>query len=83
MKKVMMALRDKKADLFMNPFFVPMPGVAFRNLQDEVARGGEDNVLSKHPGDFEVWSIGLFDEQTGVLTSEPKLICEVQDLVAK
>lgn len=83
--KMILSLRDRKAELFMQPFFVVSLGVAYRNLLDELQRGGDDNVLAKHPGDFQLYDIGVFDDDTGEVTghSHPRLLCEVEQLLVQ
>lgn len=82
--KLVVALYDVKAELFHNPFTVPALGVAYRNLADQVAMvGDKDNVLSQHPGDFELWKLGVFDDETGFIQGEkqPAKVCLLSDLV--
>lgn len=83
--KVVVCLRDKVSEMFMQPMFVPSVGVAYRGIQDEAARGGDDNVLAKHPQDFALYHLGSFDENTGMLSplDKPVLLVEVQPLIAK
>lgn len=83
--KIICALFDKKAGEYMQPMFVPALGIAYRSLSDEIARGGEGNVLAPHHEDFQLWQLGLFDTETGVIVSDgcPKMICEVSTLVLK
>lgn len=84
--KLILALRDSKAEMFLQPFFVPTLGVAYRNLQDEIQRGGDDNTLARHAEDYELWELGTFDDENGeVLQGDgwPKLLCEVSTLVVK
>lgn len=79
--KIILSIYDKKAELYMQPFFVPTVGVAFRNLQDEIARGGDDNVLAKHPEDFQLFHIGHYEEEAGTIHPHPpKLLVEILDL---
>lgn len=80
--KIIMCLRDTKSELFMQPFFVPTVGVAVRNLQDELSRGGDDNQLAKHPGDYQLYSLGVWDDETGMIDSNAKLVCNVESLAS-
>lgn len=83
MRKVMVALRDRIAGTFMQPFFVPSLGVASRTLGDEIARKGEGNILATHPGDFELYELGHFHEETGVIHphDKPEFVMQVSALV--
>lgn len=82
---VIVALYDKVADLFMQPMFVKSVGVAYRSLQDEAARGGENNQLAAHPKDFQLFKVGSYDDHTGVITAlkAPELLVEIEALVDK
>lgn len=83
--RIILALYDKKAELYLQPFFVQAIGVAFRNLADEIARGGEDNLIARHPEDFLLVHIGHYDEENGTLHPQqtPKQLCEIADLSTK
>lgn len=61
MKLVVMVVRDIKAGVFGNPFFLSSVGQAERQFADEINRMAEDNVMYKHPEDFELFELGLFD----------------------
>lgn len=63
MKLVVVSVRDSAVDAFMRPFFVPSTGVAVRSFRDEVSRS--ESEMHKHPGDYELFEIGAFDEETG------------------
>lgn len=68
------AVRDLKAQAFMSPFFVPTIGVALRSFA-EVANDPK-SMIGKYPSDYELFEIGLYDDQLGRLSSydspEPK-----------
>lgn len=83
--KVVIAMYDTVAEIFTPPMFVPSVGVAYRDLQDVAARGGEGNVLAAHGGDFQVFQLGTYDEQTGVFSPLPRpvLLVEVSALLKK
>lgn len=83
MNQVVVALFDVRSALFMQPFFVPAVGVAARQLGDEIKRGGENNVLSSHPDDFELYEVGSWDPIKGVLVAmeRPKLLYGLHTLV--
>lgn len=83
--KVIVALKDKVSGLFMQPFFVPAVGVAYRTLQDEAARD-KDFVVAKHPDDFALYQLGTFEEETGRLyfaDKSPTLLIECGALLTK
>lgn len=66
---VIVAVKDRAADAFMRPFFVPTPAMAVRSFMDEVQREAVDNQLFHHSDDFDLYEIGIFDDSTGRITS--------------
>lgn len=70
-KVVVVAVFDSAMQAFGRPFIVPSRGAAERSFQDEVRRDAPDNTMHAHPEDFELFELGLFDEESGVfLNSE-------------
>lgn len=74
---IMIAVRDVKSEAYGRPFFVNSVGVAIRSFDDEVNRPHEENMMYNHPGDFSLYEIGTFDDQTGEVKSmTPKILIE-------
>lgn len=69
MKQVIVAIKDRAADAFMRPWFVPTPAMAVRSFMDEVQRDAADNQLFHHSDDFDLYEIGIFDDSTGRIES--------------
>ena len=63
------AVKDSAVGAFNRPFFVPALAVARRGFVDEVNRVGEDNLMNRHPDDYELWLLGTFDDESGVFVS--------------
>ena len=72
MKLHAVAIRDIKANVFAQPYFVSSIGGAVRAFGDECQRAEKDNLMYKHPGDFELYKIGEYDDATGELIPLPK-----------
>ncbi len=85
MKMVIVSIKDTAADAFGRPAYVASEGVAVRQFQDEVNRASEDNQLYKHPDDFHMFYLGLFDDATGAfeLLESPKLIARAKDVMIR
>jgi len=64
------SVKDRAADVYNRPFFVPHRNVAIRDFTDEVNRDVADNQLSKHPDDFDLYLLGLFDDNAGCFITE-------------
>lgn len=59
------AVYDKSACTFGTPFFMPSAGVAIRAFSDEVNRSDESNLLFRHPADFALFLLGVFETDSG------------------
>lgn len=78
---IICAVKDTASQGFNNPFFVPAAAVAIRSFRAEVNRASSDNQLYQHPEDFELYELGSFDQDTGVITSPGLvLISRAKDL---
>lgn len=69
MKQIIVAVKDRAADAYMRPFFVPTANMAIRSFMDEVNRKSEDNQLFHHPEDFDLYELGVFDDNSGRIES--------------
>lgn len=76
MKMIVCSIKDRAADAFGRPFFLPAVGVAVRSFQDEVNRPAEDNQVYQHPDDFDLYELGSFDDSNGRfdLYEDPKVL---------
>jgi len=59
------AVRDKKAQYFLKPFFARNEGEASRSFVD--ACHDTQTPLAHHPEDYDLYLIGGFDDETGSL----------------
>jgi len=77
------AVKDRAADLFNRPFFVPHRNIAVRDFTDEVNRSAPDNALNKHPDDFDLYLLGQFDDSNGAFIREgqPTVLVRAKDVV--
>lgn len=79
---IVVSVFDTASSAYMRPFYAHAVGQATRTFQDEVNRPGEDNPMYRHPEDFLLFSLGAFDDQTGILSalSTPQLLARAMDL---
>lgn len=68
MKKPIFAIYDNKAGTWMDPFYAQNNAVARRTFTD--ACNDERSLFYKHPKDFELFQIGIWDDQKGTITPE-------------
>jgi hypothetical protein len=75
-------VKDRAAEVFNRPFFVPHRNVAIRDFTDEVNRAAADNQLNKHPDDFDLYLLGEFNDNTGEFSiSTPQVLVRAKDVV--
>ena len=67
MINVICSVKDRAADAFGRPLFVPSVGLAIRSFTDEVNRSADDNQMHHHPDDFDLYELGTFDDNTGII----------------
>lgn len=65
MKHVIMSIFDVKVSAFQRPSFSPTVPAFVRACQDEVNR--PDSEMGKHPEDYQIFKIGEFDDESGLL----------------
>lgn len=78
------AVKDSAVQAFNRPFFVPTVAAAARSFTDEVNRASEDNVMYRHPDDYELWCLGTFDDESGVFSGgEARPVSRAKDVLQK
>jgi hypothetical protein len=76
------SVKDRAADVFNRPFFVPHRNVAIRDFTDEVNRVAGDNQLNKHPDDFDLYLLGEFNDSSGsFINNEPQVLVRAKDVL--
>lgn len=73
MKLHMYAIHDGAVNAYGTPFFVFNDAVASRVFDDLCANDSTD--VYRHPSDFALYHIGLYDDESGsVISSPPRII---------
>ena len=54
---------DSAAGAYLPPFYQPSRGAAVRVFRDTA--NDENSMIGKHPGDYTLFEIGEYDDQTG------------------
>lgn len=71
---------DTAADAYIRPVFYPNEEVMIRSLRQLLMQ--PDDVVATFPEQFQVYSLGTFDDATGVLdVHPPKWLLNVNSLV--
>lgn len=73
MKMIIVAVRDIKANVYAQPMFVNNIGGAIRGFGDECMREDHQNLLWKHPEDFELHDLGLYNDADGTFETHKPL----------
>jgi len=82
MNLFVVSVKDRAADVFNRPFFVPHRNVAIRDFTDEVNRSAVDNQLNKHPDDFDLYLLGEFNDNSGEFVMiTPQVLVRAKDVV--
>lgn len=71
MLTIICSVKDRAADAFGRPMFVPSVGLALRGFTDEVNREAADNQMYHHSDDFDLFELGTFDDSTGIIECHP------------
>ena len=82
MLTIALSVYDSKADCFSPPFFSRSRGEGLRNFAD--AGRDQQSSLSRHPEDFSLYQIGVFNDSDGRFASqEPERLSSLSELLIK
>lgn len=73
MKLKLYALKDLKVG-YMNVIQEANDDVARRNFRN-LLTDPTPNVVNRNPGDYEMWRIGTYDNESGEVVSDLSFIC--------
>lgn len=81
MKMNVYTIFDMASGSYMRPFFMVSDGQAVRAFTDIATDA--DHEIGKHPEDYSLYRIGIFDDNKGTLHPEDKeCLCTAQEVVA-
>jgi len=82
MKTSVFAVRDTCIQSYNMPMFFANSAGAVRALGDAVNRAKEDNAFYSHPEHYQLYHIGEFDDETGMIEAiVPVFVVDCQSLV--
>lgn len=82
MKYQVCTIRDAQLSTYSPPFYTKTKGEARRSFRDAVNNTDPNNMLKKHPEDFSLWAVGLWDDETGFFEkNEPELMEQAKTIV--
>lgn len=71
-------VHDAALACFLNPFVTPHIGGAIRSFMDEARN--QESPVNKHPEDYDLYLIGDYDTDTGMITPQvPMQIASATD----
>lgn len=74
-------IHDNKSETFNQPFFARTNPEAIRYFGQMVNDRNPNNLLALSPTDFTLYSVGEFDEASGILSgAEPQALCNGKDV---
>lgn len=80
MKLFVVAIRDRKADVFVAPGFVNNIGICIRDFGESI--NNEKSFISKYPNDYDLYKIGELDDGTGeIVACRPEQLAIGEQLV--
>lgn len=76
MKFIVCSVRDRQVDSFAQPMFFVAMGQAIRSFSDAVNGNDKSSNLCLHPDDFDLYQLGIYDDEEGSFVNEipPKQI---------
>lgn len=69
------AVRDRATDQYGQPMFMINHGHAIRSFADEANRADAQNNIYNHPDDYDLYHLGTYDTDTGLIDSKtPEMV---------
>lgn len=79
MKMQLFSIKDTALQAYMQPFFAHTRAAAVRAFTDGI--NDNSTPMNKHPEDYELYHVGEYDDQLGLVTGIPiELIARAKDL---
>lgn len=75
MKKVVIAIKDTAAEVFSQPLALPNLTVFKRELTDAFRSKNINENWLNWPEQYQVWTVGIFDDETGVISETVPQYC--------
>lgn len=80
--KFIYAVKDSATDNYGIPFFLNTRGEAMRHFTDAARANPEQSAIAKHPDDYTLHEIGIYDEKDGSITgAKPEQIMRAKDVI--
>lgn len=71
MNLVIVCIKDLKGENYSQPWFVSTAASAVRSFTDLINNPEKSQTMFDHPQDFQLFEMGVFDDNTGVFQTHP------------
>lgn len=79
--RLIFSVKDLAVQAFQPPFSCRSKGEAIRMISDETNRADPGNIMYNHADDYELYWLGVMDEETGDIAPEkPTLVIRAKEL---
>lgn len=75
--KILVALYDRATEAYAPIMTVHTRGEAIRSFKNEC--NNPQSPINQHPSDYELWQLGEYDDQTGMIVSTHERIARAED----
>lgn len=75
--KILVALYDRATEAYAPIMTVHTRGEAIRSFRNEIKE--PQSPISQHPTDFELYQVGIYNDQTGEIEPHHELIARAED----
>lgn len=79
--KILVALFDRATEAYAPVMTVHTRGEAIRSFKNECQN--PNSPIRQHPTDYELWQVGEYDDQTGMIVSMNERIARAEDHTEK
>lgn len=83
--QIVVSIKDAASGAYSRPVFVAARVQAVRSFADELNRPPAESELARHPADFELYALAVFDDTAGCfhsLPDGPECLVRGRDLVS-
>lgn len=77
------AIKDDKTGSYSRPTYAVNQGACIRDMKILVNGDDQGNLISQYPEDFNLYRLGSFDQETGVITPKVEFILCLGELKIK
>lgn len=83
--KPIFVVKDRAIDTYGLPFAQSSTAQALRGFSDEINSDITTSAVAKHPDDYDLYTIGEYDEDTGKIIpmQPPQLVARGKDLIQR